>query len=76
MIFITKDKIAELSNWILQGNEIISENSIFHEILNPLVSIMKKNEIEKIKWKSLKQLIEKQIKDHPSYIDLTECAID
>lgn len=74
MIFITKDNIVEVSNWALKGNEIFSEESIFHEILDPLFSF--KPEMDLKKWKLLKDEIETQIKNHPTYIDLRKLVGD
>lgn len=74
MIFITKNNIVEVSNWALRGNEIFSEGSIFHEILNPLFSF--KSEMELKKRKLLKAEIEEQIKNHSTYIDLRELIED
>lgn len=47
MIFITKDNIVEVSNWALKGNEIFSEGSIFHEILDPLFSFKSEMDLKK-----------------------------
>lgn len=74
MIFITKDNIVEVSNWALKGNEIFSEKSIIHEILDPLFSF--KSEMELKKGKLLKAEIEEQIKNHSTYIDLRELIED
>lgn len=61
MIFITKDNIYEVSDWCLQGNEIISDSSRFHEILKSLSPI--------------KAEFENQIKEHPAYINLIKLQI-
>ena len=66
MIFITDQNIVEVTNWALKGNEIFSEDSLFHEILNPVFSAINKSE----KYESLRDAIEKQIKENRYYVDL------
>lgn len=66
MIFITDNNIVEVSNWALKGNEIFSGDSLFHEILNPLFSITNDSK----EFESLRDAIEKQIKENKYFIDL------
>ncbi|MBP5577275.1 MAG: hypothetical protein J6X67_11030 [Treponema sp.] len=66
MIFITNNDIVEVSTWALKGNEIFSNDSLFHEILNPIFSIISGSK----KFEFLKDAIVKQIKKHSGYIDL------
>lgn len=67
MIFITNSNIVEVSNWALKGNELFSEDSIFHEILNPIFSIINDSNN---KYESLRTAIEKQIIENKYYVDL------
>lgn len=66
MIFITDSNIVEVTNWALKGNEIFSEDSLFHEILNPVFSIINNSK----KYESLREAIEKQIRENKYFIDL------
>ena len=66
MIFITKDRIVEVSNWFISGIEIFSDQEFFHEILNPLFSTKNNGS----KYSSLKDEIERQIIANKYYVDL------
>lgn len=71
MIFITQDNIVEVPSWALKGNEIFSEDSLFHEILNPIFSMANNSG----KYESLRKNIENQIKENKNYIDLRQLQI-
>lgn len=66
MVFITNDNIVEVTTWALRGNEIFSEDSLFHEILNPIFSTINGSN----RFVSLREDMIKQIEKHSGYIDL------
>ena len=66
MIFITDRNIVEVTNWALKGNEIFSEYSLFHEVLNPIFSLIHESK----EFEFLRDAIEKQIKENKYFIDL------
>ncbi|MBR4375140.1 MAG: hypothetical protein IKP49_12370 [Treponema sp.] len=72
MIFITKDNICEVPEWIFQGNEIISVSGHFNEILKGLHSI---DHYDNSKYITIKDELKNQIKEHPAYIDLSAMQI-
>ncbi len=70
MIFITNDNIVEVSEWALRGIEIFG-NDRYHEILNPIFSVMNGSE----KWKSVKDEIAEQIIKNKTYVDLRKLQL-
>lgn len=70
MVFITNDNVVEVSEWALKGNEIFGDGC-YHEVLNPIFSVINDNK----NWKSLKDEITEQIIKNKTYIDLRKLQL-